>query len=237
MIHALTSGMHAQWQRQEILANNLANASTVGFKQDNLTVKHGTPQAGPGGTTVLGTHVITQWTDFSQGGLHQTDRSLDVALSGPGFFVVQTPAGPRYTRAGAFSVNAQGTLVSAGGFPVLGQGGSITVRSPKVTFGPQGEVQDNGQTVDTLRVVDFPKPYALVKEGRGLFAPADPKVQPEAAKDYQVVGGALEESNVNAVRTMVDMIDMLRKYEAAHRAIQAHDEAARYPSNDMGRLQ
>ncbi|HTY79027.1 MAG TPA: flagellar basal-body rod protein FlgF [Candidatus Bathyarchaeia archaeon] len=237
MIHALSSGMHAQWQRHEILANNLANASTVGFKQDNLTVKHGEPEAGPGGATLLGRHVISQWTDFSQGGLRETDRSLDVALSGPGFFVVQTPAGPRYTRAGAFSVSPQGTLMSTGGFPVLGQGGPITVRSSNVTFGPQGEVLDDGRTVDTLRVVDFPKPYVLVKESHGLFAPADPKVQAEAARDYQVVGGALENSNVNAVRTMVDMIDLLRKYEAAHRAIQAHDEADRYPSNDMGRLQ
>ena len=102
---------------------------------------------------------------------------------------------------------------------------------------PQGDVQDDGQTVETLRVVDFPKPYALIKESRGLFVPADVKVAPEAATDYQVVGGALEESNVNAVRTMVEMIDMLRKYETAQRAIQAEDDAARYASNDMGRLQ
>jgi flagellar basal-body rod protein FlgG len=169
---------------------------------------------------------MTPWTDLSQGGLHETDHPFHVALSGPGFLVVQTPAGPRYTRAGALSVNQQGTLVSAGGFPVLGQGGPITVRSFKVTFGPQGEVQDSGRTVDTLHIVDFPKPYALVKESRGLFAPTDPEVQPEAARDFQVVGGTLEESNVSAVRTMVDMIDMLRKYAARHRAIQAHDESA-----------
>ena len=88
-------------------------------------------------------------------------------------------------------------------------------------------MQDDGQTVDTLRVVDFPKPYALIKESRGLFVPADVKVAPEQATDYQVVGGALEESNVNAVRTMVEMIDMLRKYETAQRAIQSEDDAAR----------
>ena len=169
---------------------------------------------------------MTPWTDPSRDELHETDHPLDVALSGPGFLVVQTPAGPRYTRAGALSVNQQGTLVSAGGFPVLGQGGLITVRSFKVTFGPQGEVQDSGRTVDTLHIVDFPKPYALVKESRGLFAPTDPEVQPEAARDVQVVGGTLEESNVNAVRTMVDMIDMLRKYAATHRGIPAHDAAA-----------
>jgi len=102
---------------------------------------------------------------------------------------------------------------------------------------PQGGVQDDGQTVDTLRVVDFPKPYALIKESRGLFVPADVKVAPEAATDYQVVGGALEESNLNAVRTMVEMIDMLRKYETAQRAIRAEDDAARFASNDIGRLQ
>lgn len=179
---------------------------------------------------------MTPSTDPSQGGLHETDHPLDVALSGPGFLVVQTPAGPRYTRAGALSVNQQGTLVSAGGFPVLGRGGFITVRSLKVTFGPQGEVQDSGRTVDTLHIVDFPKPYALVKESRGLFAPTDPAVQPEAAKDVHVVGGTLEESNVNAVRTMVDMIDMLRKYGATHRAMSAHDDAAPSSATARGAL-
>jgi len=237
MIQSLSSGMQAQWYRHEVLANNLANVSTAGFKQDNLTVKEGMAEPGPAGTIAAAAHSINHWTDFSQGAIHETDRPLDVALSGSGFLVVQTPAGPRYTRAGALSVNAQGNLVSAGGFQVLGQGGPITVRSPKIVIGPQGDVQDDGQTVDTLRVVDFPKPYALIKESRGLFVPADVKVAPETATDYQVVGGALEESNVNAVRTMVEMIDMLRKYETAQRAIQAEDEAARYASNDMGRLQ
>lgn len=237
MIQSLSSGMQAQWYRHEVLANNLANVSTVGFKQDNLTLKEGAAEPGPAGTTAAGVHSITQWTDFSQGPIHETDRPLDVALSGPGFFVVQTPGGPRYTRAGAFSVSPQGYLVSAGGFQVLGQGGPITVRSPKIRIGPQGDVQDDGQTVDTLRIVDFPKPYGLTKESRGLFVPADPTVAPVAATEIQVVGGALEESNVNAVRTMVEMIDMLRKYEAAQRAIQSEDDAARYASNDMGRIQ
>jgi flagellar basal-body rod protein FlgF len=220
-----------------VLANNLANVSTAGFKQDNLTLKEGASEPGSAGTVAGGAHNITHWTDFSQGAIHETERPLDVALTGSGFFVVQTPAGPRYTRAGALSVNAQGNLVSAGGFQVLGVGGPITVRSSKIVIGPQGDVQDDGQTVDTLRVVDFPKPYALIKESRGLFVPADVKVAPEAATDYQVIGGALEESNVSAVRTMVEMIDMLRKYETAQRAIQAEDDAARYASNDMGRLQ
>jgi flagellar basal-body rod protein FlgF len=180
MIQSLSSGMQAQWYRHEVLANDLANVSTAGFKQDSLILKQGTIEAGPGGTIAAGAHSISQWTDFSQVALHETERPLDVALSGSGFFVVQTPAGPRYTRAGALSVNAQGNLVSAGGFQVLGVGGPISVRSSKIAIGPQGDVQDDGQSVDTLRVVDFPKPYALIKESRGLFVPADVKVAPRS---------------------------------------------------------
>ena len=238
MIQSLSSGMQAQWYRHEVLANNLANVSTAGFKQDNLTVKEGCAEPGPAGTD-RGRCAQHHALD----GLFPRGRSTRRSAPSTSLSAARAssssrrPAGPRYTRAGALSVNAQGNLVSAGGFQVLGAGGPITVRSPKIVIGPQGDVQDDGQTVDTLRVVDFPKPYALIKESRGLFVPADVTVAPEAATDYQVVGGALEESNVNAVRTMVEMIDMLRKYETAQRAIQAEDDAARYASNDMGRLQ
>jgi len=237
MIQSLASGMQAQWQRHEILANNLANVSTTGFKQDNLAQTEVGGWPGQAVPSLPSATALTQWTDFSQGALHETDRPLDVAISGSGFFVVQTPAGPRYTRAGAFSVSQQGYLITPGGSQVLGQGGPIVIRSPMVTVSPQGEVRDDGRTVDSLRVVDFPRPYQLIKENQGLFAPANPTVAPEPAKDYQVVGGALEESNVNAVRTMVEMIDMLRRYEAAQRAIQAEDEATQYAANDMGRVQ
>jgi flagellar basal-body rod protein FlgG len=90
--------------------------------------------------------------------------------------------------------------------------------------------------VGTLRVVDFPKPYALLKEGDGMFVPVSSDATPEPVPNTQVIGGALEESNVNAVRTMVNMIELLRRYETAQRVVQAEDEANRYTTTEMGRL-
>lgn len=240
-IQSLVSNMQAQWQRHDVLANNLANLSTPGFKKDDLAVIPGAPNAmAPGamGRNILplGDLAMVQWTDYSQGPLQETGRRLDVALNGPGFFVVQTPAGPRYTRAGALSVTREGTLVTATGFQVLGERGPITIRSDRVAITGRGEVTEDGRPIDTLRVVDFPKPYRLLKEGNGLFAPADAAVSPQPAREYEVVAGSLEGSNVNSVETMVNMIELLRKYEAAQRAIQAVEEANRQATQDIGRV-
>jgi flagellar basal-body rod protein FlgG len=228
--------MLGQWQRHEVLANNLANVSTAGFKADDLTLVPRQP-IGPSAVAgpTAGAWAVVQWTDFSQGPLRETGRTLDVALNGPGFFVVQTPRGVRYTRAGAFELSADGRLVTRQGFPVLGERGSIVLGSDRVRIGPGGELHQDGRRLDTLRVVDFPKPYRLLKEGDGLFSVADPAGVPELARGYEVVGGALEGSNVNPVAMMVNMIDLLRRYEAAQRVIQAVDETARWATNEIGR--
>jgi flagellar basal-body rod protein FlgG len=241
MIQSLASNMQAQWQRHELLANNLANASTAGFKQDDLMLlQGGVPPweagASASGPAPAGAQTVAPWTDFSQAPIRQTDRKLDVALDGSGFLVVQTPQGPRYTRSGALAMSRDGYLVTASGDQVLGDNGPIAIRSSGAVITPRGEVQEEGRTVATIRVVDFPKPYRLLKEGDGLFVPADPTAAPVPAQDYQVLAGALEDSNVNTVRTMVGMIAMLRNYESAQRAIQAADEADRYAANDMGRV-
>lgn len=240
-IQSLVSNMQAQWQRHDVLANNLANLSTPGFKKDDLAVIPGAPNAmAPGvmGRNILpiGDLAMVQWTDYSQGPLQETGRRLDVALNGPGFLVVQTPNGPRYTRAGALGVTGEGALVTATGFQVLGERGPITIRSDRVAITGRGEVTEEGRTIDTLRVVDFPKPYRLLKEGNGLFVPADAAVSPQPAREYEVIAGSLEGSNVNSVETMVNMIELLRKYEAAQRAIQAVEEANRQATQDIGRV-
>lgn len=240
-IQSLVSNMQAQWQRHDVLANNLANLSTPGFKKDDLAVIPGSPNvmvpnAIGGNVLPLGDLAMVQWTDYSQGPLQETGRRLDVGLNGPGFLVVETPNGPRYTRAGALGVTREGSLVTAAGFPVLGERGPITIRSDRVAITGRGEVTEDGRPIDTLRVVDFPKPYRLLKEGNGLFAPADATVAPQAAREYEVVAGSLEGSNVNSVETMVNMIELLRKYEAAQRAIQAIEEANRQATQDIGRV-
>jgi flagellar basal-body rod protein FlgG len=240
-IASLGTGMRVQWLRHEIVANNLANASTPGFKQDDLDILPAVPSPGsahaltlwpgPGADPVQ----VVPWTDFSPGPLRDTGRSLDVALSGPGFFEVQTPRGPRYTRAGGFSLDGQGVLVTADGLAVLGQRGPIVLRSDRVQISESGEVRADGQVVDSLRVVDFPTPYPLAKEGHGLLVLAE-GAGPQPAAGYRVVQGALEQSNVNAVGAMVRMIEILRTYEAHQRAIQAVDDTDRQAVNEIGRV-
>ena len=238
-IQALVPSMQAQMLRQDVLANNLANASTAGFKRDDLLLAPPGTDAG----TLAGHGVnvspalrqpVAQFTDFSPGVVRDTGRPLDAALTGPGFFVVDTPAGQRYTRNGGFIRSADGYLAAADGARVLGTNGPIVIRSTAgVTIGPQGEVQEGGRVIDTLRVVDFPLPYQLLKEGNGLFVPVG--AEPTIVRAPQVVGSGLENSNVNSVETMVGMIDLLRKYEASQRAVQSVDEANQ-SANEIGKV-
>ena len=240
-IRALVPSMLTQWQRQETFANNLANVSTPGFKADDVTivprdaaaVARALPAAG---VSSFGDDTLVQWTDRSQGSVRLTGRRLDVALQGPGFLAVDTPAGTRYTRAGALEVSREGYLVTADGQQLLGATGPILVGSDRVAFSPSGDVSVDGRPAGRLRLVEFDKNDRLVKTGAGLFAPADPTLTPAPAKTTDMVGGALEASNVSAVSIMVNMIDVLRKYETAQRVMQTEDETSRRVINDIGKV-
>jgi flagellar basal-body rod protein FlgG len=238
-IEGLVQHMQYQWQRHEILANNLANVSTPGFKRDDLAIVPDSVAATARGANTLALPSggsLLQWTEHSQGFVQGTGRSLDAAISGSGFFTIDTPAGPRYTRAGVFNVGQNGVLVTSTGLPVLGRNGPITITSSNVNFGPGGEVNVDGRIVDTLRIVDFPKPYQFQKEGQGLLVPVNTTAEPAPAKGYEVAGGALEASNVGTVQTMVAMVDVLRTYEAAQRAMQAVEEANKQATSDIGKV-
>jgi flagellar basal-body rod protein FlgG len=237
-IESLVQSMQAQWHRHEVLANNLANVSTPGFKRDDTALLPAQIAAAATPANVLALPSggsFLQWTDFSQGAIQGTGRPLDVAINGPGFFVIDTPGGRRYTRAGGFGIGREGFLVGPDGAQVLGQRGPIPVTG-KVTVSASGEVEEGGRVIDTLMIVDFQRPYRLVKEGNGLFGPADSAVEPTAAKGYEIAGGALEGSNVGTVEAMVSMIDVLRTYEAAQRAMQAVEETNRQATADIGKV-
>jgi flagellar basal-body rod protein FlgG len=238
-IEGLVQSMQFQWQRHEILANNLANVSTPAFKRDDLALVPDNVASMTQSANVLALPAggsLLQWTDFAQGSIQGTGRNLDAAINGPGFFVVAAPNGLRFTRAGAFNVNTNGQLTTASGQPIQGRNGPITVTSGNVTINLAGEVIDGGRVIDTLRVVDFPKPYKLVKEGQGLYAAADPNAELTDAKGFEITGGALEASNVGTVPIMVSMIDVLRTYEAAQRAMQAVEEANQHATSDIGKV-
>ena len=239
-IEALVQHMQFQWTRHEVLANNLSNTATPGFKRDDVALVPENVGATTNAANVLplpaGLAMI-QWTDFAQGFLQPTGRNLDNAINGPGFFVVDGPGGaPRYTRAGNFNVNKDGILVGPSGAAVLGRNGPITITTSKVHVGPSGEVFDNGRLVDTLRIVDFPRPYRFNKEGQGLLTPVDPTVEATEAKNFEVAGQTLEASNVGTVQMMVSMIDVLRTYEACQRAMQAVEQANQEATTNIGKV-
>ena len=232
-IQTLLPIMQTQWYRHEVLANNLANSSTPGFKQDDVVLVPAPALADAAGAPE--TYGMVPWTDFSQGSTNATGRPLDLALNGPGFLVVQTPAGLRYTRGGALTVSQEGYLATATGAPILGEAGPITVPGGRMTVSARGDVQADGRT-DRLRLVEFPRGVRLLKEGNGLFVPTEPGTEPIPARSVEVVGGALESSNVNPVLTMVGMMDSLRRYEAAQKAIQAIEDANHQASTEIGKV-
>ncbi|MGQ9488002.1 MAG: flagellar hook-basal body protein [Armatimonadota bacterium] len=235
------SGMLAQQVRHDVIANNLANVDTTGYKADEAAFRaalettiwrHHDPYRGAEaprvGVMPFGVEVDAINTDLRPGAITPTGRSLDVAIDGEGFFVVSTPQGERYTRDGSFRQSADGTLVTADGMPVLGTRGAIRSASAPLTIAPNGDVLANGQVVDRLRVVQVQN---AVKEGANRFVG---NAQPLQQFSLQV--GALERSNVSVVQAMVDMMMAMRAYEASHRAVLAHDETLQRAVNDVGKV-
>ncbi len=243
-IYTAGTGAEAEQQRLDILANNLANVQTAGYKADRVLFRSYLPAAQTAAAGSPGTdeslpdnyHVAFAGTrtDFSQGSIHSTGNPLDMAINGAGFFTVQTSNGPAYTRNGEFTRNANGDLVTSDGDPVLGQRGPIRIDGSRVNVDSKGVVSVDGATVDTLAVVGFANPEQLKKIGGSLFsAPAG--ISPvDFPKESTVSQGVIEESNVNAVSMMVEMIDTLRGYEAYEKAIQSVDQNDSQAIGDVG---
>ncbi|MBU5611500.1 flagellar basal-body rod protein FlgF [Geomonas azotofigens] len=234
MYAALTGNLSAQ-RRLDVISNNLANASTTGFKADQIqfesvlaNVKNSTQ--GP----VFSNDRYS--TDFSAGALQRTDNSLDLALEGDGFFAVSTPQGTAYTRQGNFHLTGNGRLVTADGYEVQGSGGPITVpASGKVEIGSGGQVSVNGNAVGTISAVDFAKPYAMNKLGNGLFQPADPNAA-TTASTAGIKQGYLETSNVKAVVEMSRLIEASRYFEICAKAVKTYDDLTSRAANDLGKI-
>ena len=218
------SGMRARMESLELLANNLANVETGGFKADREFYSlYSSADAGAdarnGQVTTLPV-IQSQWTDLRQGDLKTTGNPLDVAIEGEGYLTVQTPAGDRYTRNGALQINAQGQLVNNQGMPVVGDNGPIVFQpgDRNVIISKDGRVSVNEGANDKtegvrgkLRLVSFAQPQNLLKDGANTFAtPAGMTPQPVANAKFQQ--GNIEKSNVNGVIEMTRMIEITRTY-------------------------
>ena len=236
-LYAALTGNLTAMRRLDVVSNNLANANTAGFKQDRLAFQsllaNNAPAAAQGDSPVMAGERF--YTDFSQGPLKQTGNSMDLAIEGDGFFVVQTASGPAYTRQGNFSRNAGGRLVNADGLEVQGAGGPITINGSSVDINVRGEISVDGVRVGALQIVDFPQPYALQKIGSSLFVPAA-QVAPQPAANARVSQGFVENSNVSVIKEMVQMIETSRYFETCQRVVQNYDNMTSKAANELGKI-
>lgn len=217
------TGLAAQMR---MVANNIANASTTGYRAEGVAFTEYVRRTGTGDSLSMATARV-RLTDLSQGALQTTGGPFDVAIEGEGFFLVQTPDGPRLTRAGAFTPNVSGDLVTAEGYPVLDAGGAplfVPQGLGPVGIAPDGTISAGGQPVGQIGVVLPRDPGALLRQGGTLFdAPGGFDPAPAA----RVMQGALEESNVDPVLEVARMIEVSRTYEAGQSFLEREDERIR----------
>ncbi|HQU15104.1 MAG: flagellar basal-body rod protein FlgF [Chromatiales bacterium 21-64-14] len=220
VLYIAMSGAQQTMLAQAANSQNLANANTTGFRSE-LSAFRSQPVFGPGYPSRVYAMAESPGVNYSSGTLESTGRTLDVAVSGPGWIAVQAPDGSEaYTRAGDLRITTAGILETSTGFPVLGNGGPLAVPPhQKLAIGRDGTVSvvPLGQQPNTLAVVDRiklvnPSPSDLQRSADGLFVSRSGKPVPPDA-NVQLISGALETSNVNPVNAMVNMIELAQAYE------------------------
>jgi len=245
-LYTSASGLLAGLKQQEVLADNLANVETAGYKADATTLHDfrrllvreiggGDFTVGPFRTRLIGqpgsgTFLNAQITDFDQGTIVRTDGPLDLALQGDGYFVIRTPDGERLTRDGRFRLDAEGRLTTSDGYFVLGENGDdpIVVPAGKVEISAQGTIIVEGQEIDQIRL----RTAALTRDGNtryiatGAQEPATPAVRQ----------GEIERSNVDPVKALTTSVGVMQAYTSAQRAFQLQLETLNRAVNEIGRV-
>lgn len=218
-ISAIARYLSSDLRALDAVSQNVANIGTTGYRTERLRMdfRTGMPDAAP----VL---------DLADGSLDATGKPLDLAIQGPGFFVVSVGGQAMLTRDGQFHLDASGQLVDAAGHPVLGQSGPITLAHDRVHVDTAGRIVDGHETVDALRIVAVGDPHALREMGGGLYAYAGS----EADWNGTIHQGALERSNVDAGTEMVRLMELTRHAQSVQRAILAYDTAMQDGINHMG---
>jgi len=215
-------------RQMDVVANNMANINTTGFKAEEILFEEwvnpvARDQDFIGSDQQLSfTEDWATMTDMQPGAFAQTGSPLDVALEGDGFFVVDTPAGERWTRSGAFQINADGMLVDLSGNPVQGEGGQITFdpSETEITIAADGTVMTQAGSKGKLRIVEFDDPRVLAREGENLYSGGEPLANAET----RAVQGFIERSNVSGVTEMAEMIRVNRAYQTLASIMQRQDD-------------
>ena len=224
-IYTAYSGMQAQLDALDLVANNLANVNTTGFKEEKaffefmLQASSSEFKENPLQESINAPVTVKGSLNVEDGSLTHTYRDLDVAIEGKGFLVVETPRGIRYTRNGSLLINKDGTLSTSDGSPVLGEKNKpITLGPGQISIGENGEVQLNGVHVNKIKVVRFENLSALEKEGSSLFMSRTDQGG-ELESDAKIRSGYLEKSNVNPVESVIKMVSILRNFESLQKCM------------------
>jgi flagellar basal-body rod protein FlgF len=227
-------------QRQmDVVANNIANLNTTGFKaEDMLFEQYNMPVAADndvqGSQTVAYTEDWATIHDMSNGPIEQTGNPLDVALSGPGFLTVSTPNGNRYTRDGALAINASGTLVDLDGNPVLSNNGPIQFAPDEtgITISKDGTVSSSAGIKGQLSVAEFTDPQQMTRAGNNLWNGSNPQPNTHTS----VIQGSIEASNVSGVTEMAQMMRVQRAYEQIADIMSRQDDLRNEAVQKLGSL-
>lgn len=257
-MHVAKTGLNAQQTRMQVIANNLANVNTTGFKRDRpnfesllyQVVRSGGAQTAEGSALTSGSMVgtgvkiVNTQKMYAQGGLTNTDNSLDLAIDGRGFFQVLMPDGRTgYTRDGAFSRNSDGVMTTQSGYILQPEIAfpddvtQITISADGIVSATQGSSTDPVE-LGQISIATFTNPSGLQPVGENFLIETPASGAPIEGTPYQagfgkLVQGYLEGSNVNVVQQLVDMIETQRAYEVSSKAISSSDEMMRYISNNL----
>ncbi len=258
-----TMGMLTQWTDLDVVANNLANIDTAGYKKDEtifipfeqilihrlydnyIMTQNGPrdkrPVVGPLGTGVGISEIATL---YLQGPIQKTDNEFDLAIGGAGFFTIEGPQNKIfYTRNGTFTLDAQGYLVTQNGYKVMGSKGYIQITQKNFAVQENGRVLvtestdwKSPQEIDLLKIVDFKDKKGLQKVGNNLFEATQYAGEPEILTQPKILQGYLEKSNVNPIEEMVKMIEVQRIYEINQRAVTSFDDTLKIAVTEIGRV-
>lgn len=253
-LYTASTGMVNEQRRVDVIANNLANASTNGYKAEGATsesfkevlaykIKDTSESGLPRKLGIMspGVKIGETYTDYSQGAFEQTNNTFDLAISGDGFFNIEFTdkkgnTSVMYTRDGSFSVNPKGEVVNKNGDYLLDDKGKHIKVDPlkESQFDSQGNIYQDGAIVGHVNVTDFADYNYLEKYGETYYSPVEGIEEQET--DASVISGYIERSNVQAVKEMVNLINFQRAYETNQRMIQAHDSTIGTAVNDLGKV-
>lgn len=253
-LYTAYTGMIQQQNRMDILANNMANSATVGFKKEGATAQafhdvlaykiKDTSQGGYAnriGTMNLGVKIGETYTDYSQGAFKITDQTFDLAISGSGFFACEYTSksgekGVKYTRDGSFQMASDGTLMTKDGDYLLDTKGNHIKVDPNATtsIDTTGMVMQEGKTVATIQITDFEDYNYLEHFGENYYQPVEGASLKQT--DAKIFSGYLEQSNVTVVSEMVELITTSRNYESNQKVIQTIDGTLEIAANQLGKV-